>query len=257
MARKKIVLVIVEGVSDDTALGVALNQVYDRDTVHIEILHGDITTKVGVMSQNVVSKIGDVVKSLAKARRYKASDFKQIIHLVDTDGVYIPNECIYENQTLDRFYYEDDGIYANSIDRVVRRNEQKRENLYRLRTTGSIWKIPYRVYYMSCNLDHVLHEKRNSSDEEKEVDAYAFAKRYKGDVKGFIDYMCNSAFSTNMNYRDSWSFIESGLNSVARHTNFNICINEEIKAQQEQQEREHNILEDVEGKTQHIVDKDE
>ena len=103
MARKKIVLVIVEGVSDDTALGVALNQVYDRDTVHVEILHGDITTRAGVVSQNVVSKIGDVVKSFAKARRYKASDFKQIIHLVDTDGVYIPNECIYDNQTLDRF----------------------------------------------------------------------------------------------------------------------------------------------------------
>ena len=34
MARKKIVLVIVEGPSDDTALGIALNQVYDRETVY-------------------------------------------------------------------------------------------------------------------------------------------------------------------------------------------------------------------------------
>ena len=30
LARKKIVLVIVEGASDDTALGVALNQVFDK-----------------------------------------------------------------------------------------------------------------------------------------------------------------------------------------------------------------------------------
>ena len=231
MTRKKIVLVIVEGVSDDTALGVALNRVYDRDSVHIEILRGDITTRLRVNPQNIVSKIGDIVKDFAKKHRYRASDFKQIIHLVDTDGAYIPNKCIYEDLTLDRFFYEDEGIYANDINRVIKRNEQKRENLNRLRATGTIWKVPYRIYYMSCNLDHVLHNKRNSTDEEKEDDAYAFAKRYKGNVKGFVDFMCKSPFSINMSYKDSWNYIEEGLNSVARHTNFNICINEEIKTQ--------------------------
>lgn len=251
MARKKIVLVIVEGVSDDTALGVALNQVYDKDAVHIEILHGDITTKEGIISQNVVSKIGNIVKAFAKAHRYKSSDFKQIIHLVDTDGVYIPTDNIYEDPSLDILCYEDDGIYTNSIDRVVKRNRQKRENLYRLRTTGTIWKVPYRVYYMSCNLDHVLHDKRNSSDEEKEDDAYAFAKRYKDDVNGFVGYMCNSTFSVNMSFKDSWRFIEDGMNSINRHTNFNICIEEEIKMQEE---KKRNILGKIEEGPQDVVD---
>lgn len=35
MARKKIVLVIVEGPSDNAALGVMLNQVYDKDSVYV------------------------------------------------------------------------------------------------------------------------------------------------------------------------------------------------------------------------------
>ena len=52
LARKKIVLVIVEGASDDTALGVALNQVFDKDSVYIHIMHGDITTRKGVNPQN-------------------------------------------------------------------------------------------------------------------------------------------------------------------------------------------------------------
>ena len=34
MTRKKILLVIVEGPSDETALGYALSQVYDREQVH-------------------------------------------------------------------------------------------------------------------------------------------------------------------------------------------------------------------------------
>ena len=78
LARKKIVLVIVEGASDDTALGVALNQVFDKDSVYIHIMHGDITTRKGVNSQNIISKIGDEVKGYAKSQHYKASDFKQI-----------------------------------------------------------------------------------------------------------------------------------------------------------------------------------
>ena len=50
---------------------------------------------------------------------------------------------------------------------------------------------------MSCNLDHVLYNKRNSTDEEKENDAYAFAKQYKGDRDGFVKFISESSFSVN------------------------------------------------------------
>ena len=40
MARKKIVLVIVEGPSDEVALGMALSQVYDKDFIYVHIMHG-------------------------------------------------------------------------------------------------------------------------------------------------------------------------------------------------------------------------
>lgn len=48
MARKKIVFVIVEGASDESALGVLLSQIYDKDSVYVHIMHGDITAKKGV-----------------------------------------------------------------------------------------------------------------------------------------------------------------------------------------------------------------
>lgn len=65
MARKKIVLVIVEGPSDDVALGMALSQVYDKDFIYVYIMHGDITTRRGVNSQNIVAKIGSDVTAYA------------------------------------------------------------------------------------------------------------------------------------------------------------------------------------------------
>ena len=82
---------------------------------------------------------------------------------------------------------------------------------------------------MSCNLDHVLYDKRNSTDEEKENDAYAFAKKYKNDVVSFMNYMCGSAFSVKGDFKDSWEFIEKDMRSIERYTNLPICLESEMQ----------------------------
>lgn len=228
MARKKIVLVIMEGPSDDAALGMALSQVYDKDFTYVHIMHGDITTRRGVNSKNIVARIGNDVTHYAKSQHYKASDFKQIIHIVDTDGAYIPDDNIMEKENCLDIRYENDGIYTNNKAGIATRNQQKRDNLYRLRSCGTIWSIPYHIYYMSCNLDHVLYDKQNSTDKDKENDAYAFAKKYKGRVEEFEGFICKSPFSVTGDYKESWDYIEKDLNSVNRYTNLCICIENEL-----------------------------
>lgn len=230
MARKKIVFVIVEGPSDETALGITLNKVFDKDSVYVHIIHGDITTGKGVNSQNIISKIVNYIKAYSKSQHYTADDFKQIIHIIDTDGVYIPDDKIIKEKDCKKPMYEADGIHTNDTVGIMARNQQKRNNLYRLRSCGMVWNIPYRVYYMSCNLDHVLHDKRNSSDDEKENEAYVFAKRYKNDVAGFITFINDSLFSVRGDYKDSWNHIESEMNSLKRYSNLCICIEEEIQS---------------------------
>ena len=76
----------MEGPSDETALGVALSQLFDRDKVYIHIMHGDITSRKGVQSSNIISKLGNEIRKYANSQHYKAKDFKQIIHIVDTDA---------------------------------------------------------------------------------------------------------------------------------------------------------------------------
>lgn len=44
LARRKVVFVIVEGASDETALGIVLNQVFDKESDHVHIMH-QITIK--------------------------------------------------------------------------------------------------------------------------------------------------------------------------------------------------------------------
>jgi hypothetical protein len=227
MTRKKILLVIVEGPSDETALGYALSQVYDREQVYIQVVHGDITTKDRVSSSNIVTMVGNEVKKFLDNNPFKASDFKGIIHIVDMDGAFAPDEVIIDDPECKKCSYSDTEIRTDSVDRIKKRNAQKREALFRLIGTGKVRAIPYRVYYMSCNMDHVLYDKRNSTDEEKEIDAYDFAARYKGDVEGFLHFMCESEFSVNEEYKDSWKYIETERHSLERHSNLCVCLREE------------------------------
>ena len=190
----------------------------------------DITARRGVSSKNIVAKLGNEVTAYAKSQHYKASDFKQIIHIVDTDGAYIPDDNIMEKENYLDIRYENDGIYTNNKASVMTRNQQKRDNLYRLRSCGIIWTIPYSLYYMSCNLDHVLYDKKNSTDKDKENDAYVFAKKYKGKVESFKEFICKSPFSVTGDYKGSWDYIEKDLNSVNRYTNLCICIENELES---------------------------
>ena len=76
---------------------------------------------------------------------------------------------------------------------------------------------------MSANLDHVLYNKLNSSDKDKENDAFLFAKRYKDHLDEFLQFIADSDFSVVGDFKESWEFIKEGKHSLERHTNLGIC----------------------------------
>ena len=231
MARKKIIFVIVEGPSDETALGYALSKLCDKEQVYVHVVHYDITTKGFVTPANIVTKIGAEIKKYMENYAVKVSDFKGIVHIVDTDGSFIPDESVVEDPNIKNCYYTETEIHTSVPDRIRKRNKQKKENLFRLIGTGNILTIPYRIYYMSCNLDHVLYNKQNSTDNEKENDSYDFANKYKNDLEGFIKYICESDFSVNLPFKESWEYIDEQLHSLERHSNLCIFIEEELSSQ--------------------------
>lgn len=49
MARKKVVFVIVEGPSDETALGATLSRLFNDRFVYLHVVRSDITTMKGVL----------------------------------------------------------------------------------------------------------------------------------------------------------------------------------------------------------------
>lgn len=234
MPRKKIVFIIVEGPSDDEALGVILNRLYDKNAVHLEIVHGDITSERSVTPKNIAAKIGNLVRGYAAANHYKAADFQEVIHLIDMDGAYISEDFVAEDAKMEKPFYAEEEIRTARPEQLIERNRRKSENINRICFMNRVWNsLPYSVYYMSVNLDHVLYNKPNSTDEEKERNAYLFAKKYKDHLDDFLSFISDSEFSVCQDYKQSWEYIREGKHSLERYTNLGICFKEIRQGQEE------------------------
>lgn len=224
MARKKIIFVMVEGPSDSDALDVILTRWFDKETVYVHIMHCDITTEKGVSPSNILSHVTAEIKKYARDNHFVADHFAKIIHVVDTDGAFVPDEFVIEDPSINKVQYSEDSIQCSSKAAIVERNAVKAQNLNKLNTCAKMWNsIPYQVYYMSCNLDHVLYNKLNSTDEQKRHDSLTFARKYKDDLQEFRCFISESDFSVSDDYIASWQFIKEGKNSLERHSNLGLC----------------------------------
>jgi hypothetical protein len=232
MALKKIVFVIVEGPTDDEALGVMLERIFSSYTTHVEIMHCDITTEQPGRNSKLASNIAKTVRTFASQNHYTLRDFDRIIHLVDTDGAFVPDELVDEDPEIKKVKYYPGKICAKNRNAIIERNHRKSSNLRDLiRYDSIVGSIPYDVFYMSCNLDHVLYDIQNSSNDDKTKNALKFAKRYRNDVEGFVKYISESDFSVTGDYYESWRFIEDGVNSLGRHTNLALSFGPSLPGQ--------------------------
>lgn len=217
----------MEGPSDATALERYFIRYFDNDRIVTKIIYGDMTTQKGLGATNIKAHIGKCIKNWMDKDKFRKQDIKEIIHIVDMDGAYIDDGAIKYNTCVSKIRYTNYQIETHNIDNICRRNQQKREILNTLSTIShdvGIYKgIPYGVYYMSCNLDHVLYDLQNATDKEKEDRSMEFADQYIDNIDDFIYFLCKSSFSKCDNYKDSWDFIKQGNNSLCRYSNLGIC----------------------------------
>ena len=217
---KKIILFLVEGASDLTSLEF-IDNINTDETIKFQITSGDITSKLNITPQNCREEINKILLSFLERSKLRKTDIIKIIHILDVDGVYIPEINIIEDKNIKKFLYTINGIVAPSKENVQKRNESKKQIVEKLLVTSKINSIPYEMYYMSCNLEHVLHDKLEdiSEDEKKEL-ANKFADRFYEKEIEFIDFINNKDFKVLGDYKVTWDFIKKDLNSVNRYSNF-------------------------------------
>lgn len=222
MNEKKVVAFIVEGPSDEAALGTIMKEYFSSNEVQFVVVHGDITLKDYVSIDSILIKINDQIEIVKNKYRYQQDDFIKIIHIVDTDGVYISDEDVKEVDVEEVQYYED-HIDTKNVSAIIDRNKRKGAILFKLRKTGKIKGIPYRIYFNSCNLEHVLYcELKDFTDEEKQILSDDFADKYDGKVDEFIEFISDPEFAVAGTYQKTWDYIEKDKNSLNRHSNMHL-----------------------------------
>lgn len=221
--KKKIILFIVEGINDKTSLALCMNQFLDKNTILFEITDGDITTQYGNSSGNIAAKIGNIIKEFS-GKIFKQKDFLEIVHLVDMDGAYVPDDNVIDG-IKDKNQYTEKNIETTKIKMTIDRNHQKQEIINKMVGLSKVWvSIPYSVYYFSCNMDHVLHGKANLRREEKDKLATEFENRFFNKPQEFVDFFDSDEFAIKGTYEETWKFIKAGTNSLKRSSNFIIYL---------------------------------
>lgn len=231
VSKRKVVLFIVEGITDRTAIALAVSRLLEKQNVEFAVVHGDITANLQSNPGNIARKVCDVVKRFS-SRIYRPSDFAEIVHLIDLDGAFVSDTCVYDAKAVKGKllleplpYYTDHGIYCNDIRGICDRNRRKQANIKKLLGMHTIWRIiPYSMYYFSCNLEHVLYDKANVLDKDKYCLAVAFEDRFARNPWGFQQFFRQDVVAAPGNYTDSWNFIEEGNNSLKRYCNFGLWL---------------------------------
>ena len=82
----------------------------------------------------------------------------------------------------------------------MRRNVESKK-LYK---SSKIYGIPYKIYYLSCNLEHFLHNNPNIEQNEKKRDlAEEFKYEYSKNETEFLKFIRSKNIAANLDYMDS------------------------------------------------------
>lgn len=227
--EKKVIVFIVEGASDKAALGTIIQEYFSSEKLEFVVIGGDITTDFSVSVENIVSKLNNLVQQTMEKYGYDPDDIIEIIHLADTDGAFVNSTFVKENKLATEILYFEDRMETDNVKSTISRNDRKKAALEKLFLTGHICDslkaggIKYRIYYNSCNLEHVLYgELKSYTDAEKIELADEFAEKYEDDINGFINFITNPEFAVLDSFKKTWMYIEKDNNSLKRHTNLGL-----------------------------------
>ncbi|MGO5014867.1 hypothetical protein ACTQ5K_23860 [Niallia sp. Sow4_A1] len=225
--RKKVVLLIVEGESDETLLIDRLRELFRDHEIRFEPQRGDILYDAKKQMKPIKEVIGDTVKEILIKRKFKSSDILAVIHIMDTDGCLIPKEnVVIDNQQETLTYYKNTNISVQSetqMNNILNRNEIRGRNIRTMNSIDTIVsnKYAYQMFYFSRNLEHVIFNEPNPCSGTKVDNIEEFLEELDSPLEAYLSqYMPHmETGSYREQYIASWTFISEGIKSLQRSTN--------------------------------------
>lgn len=198
MPKRRTLLLITEGTSDANALAAPLQKLLN------EVRLGDFQVRCDVTTArlfpddfegkhhfnpgwNVGQTVDGLVDEYLAQQGREATSLGWIAHLTDLDGAFIDDSLVVQDPSSDHREYSTNGIISPSRAATLAELEEKRrcinilvddkKDFRRSIKRREAWAVPYRLFYMSRNLEQALHEVAESlSDDEKAGFAANFAE---------------------------------------------------------------------------------
>ena len=234
---KKFILFIVEANNDRREIEAMLHTPYFdqyKEQYKIEFLTkgGDVTATTGVKATNIQKKLEDIVlyfrKNGVPFSNIKVQDIQEIVQIVDLDGTFVSNDHIVRSNNS-KFYYTDTAIVTSNVDGAIGRNKKKAEILEKLISVKQIGNIPYSLYFMSCNMDHVLFDTRMPPQGEKNSNSIQFQLKCQNNPSILLESIFKDGVKADKPYNESWEEMKKDCKSLQRKTNFNLFFGEKAK----------------------------
>lgn len=157
--EKKVLLFVVEGPTEETALAEALERVFLDDHVYFDVVHGDLTLAKGG-KKDVRERVRDeVLSQIGSNRGCGWNDLKRVVQICDADGAFVPDENVHQAD-VPQVEYLADAILTASLGSIRRRNAEKSAAMRRLSHVHNLTykrrSVPYDLYYFSHNMEHAF-----------------------------------------------------------------------------------------------------
>ena len=129
--RKKGVILIVEGVNEQVALGGILQRLADELNLRISVVNGDVTADYGSDPSTIRRKLGDLVKKEMQRSSFRKEDVACVLQLMDTDGAFVPSSAIIERPMESKTRKRRGGDQERSFQYTEKTSTQKVEKKLR------------------------------------------------------------------------------------------------------------------------------
>ena len=220
MANKsrKVILVFVEGESDETVVGFITDSLVERlNDMHItlKVMYGDVFSDRRYSALSGTKIASDRICEVLATEKWKVSDLLFVAFVTDTDGMFmnptmeVTDSFQYDLQTRRLLF----STPKKKMD-ITETRQRKSRHVNQLIKEGTSLLVKRKlvqtfVYYNSVNLEHVLfgkilpnHEKMSAADD--------FIDQYdgKGDagVEGILAFFQSRCPADD--YEQSWQFIK-------------------------------------------------
>ena len=225
---KKVVLFIVEGKSDKVFFDPVLNELYASEEIKFAVVKRDITGDYEITTLSTIeANLEQIIKDFISEKKILKEDILKVVQIIDTDGASVPDSSIEYHNDFD-ILYSTNKIRTKYVEEIKRRNKLKKDVCNKLVQTKKIFDLHYEIYFMSCNLDHVLYDEQNQLKKFKISKAQEFVDTFYGKEEDFIGLIESSVIKHYTDYNASWLDIYNGNTSLRRATNINIYFKNNI-----------------------------